>query len=248
MPKTGENGRHMPWRQWYIKSIVAFAWVGVLIFIFWQGGQARAQDDMLTWGSSGAAVSKVQAVLNQWGYYTGPIDGYFSNKTQRAVKEFQKKNGLVADGTVGPETWVALGFSAKGYSSPQVSQAAGLAGGITNRDSTYLLARVIEGEAADEAYVGKVAVGAVIMNRTESNAFPNSLAGVIYQPDAFESVTNGQYTRAVSAESLRAAQAAMSGWDPTGGALYFWNPNKPVNPWIWSRQTVGKIGRHVFAL
>ena len=135
--------------------------------------------------------------------------------------------------------------------SPRISPAApaeaAVSRGLSNRDEVYLLARVIEGEAADEPFEGKVAVGAVILNRTRSAAFPHTLAGVIFQPHAFESVANGQYNRPVSEESLRAALLAMSGWDPTGGAIYFWNPAKPVNPWVWSRNIVTQIGRHVFA-
>lgn len=212
----------------------------------WRGSAARGQDPTLYWGSSGSDVTQVQALLNRWGYYTGPIDGYYSGKTFKAVQEFQRKNGLSVDGVVGPSTRAALGL-------PVVRQAAtspassGLSRGVSDRSNVYLLARVIEGEAADEPYTGKVAVGAVIVNRTQSGSFPGSLAGVIYQPGAFESVSNGQYTRPVSDESLRAAMEAISGWDPTGGALFFWNPFKPVSSWIWSRPLVGQIGRHVFA-
>ncbi|MFZ5649718.1 MAG: cell wall hydrolase, partial [Bacillota bacterium] len=158
-----------------------------------------------------------------------------------------RKNGLVVDGVVGPRTWAALGLPTARKAA--VAPAAGGASrGVTDRGNVYLLARVIEGEAADEPYLGKVAVGAVVVNRTQSGSFPNSLAGVIYQPHAFESVTNGQYTRPVTDESLRAAQAAISGFDPTNGALFFWNPYKPVSSWIWSRPVVKQIGRHVFAL
>lgn len=119
--------------------------------------------------------------------------------------------------------------------------------GRVDRSTVNLLAQVIEGEAADEPYQGKVAVGAVILNRTESAGFPNTIPGVIYEPDAFESVTNGQYQRPVSEESMNAAIDALNGSDPTGGALYFWNPAKAVSTWVWSRPIVTQIGRHVFA-
>jgi N-acetylmuramoyl-L-alanine amidase len=212
----------------------------------WWGGSAFGQNRVLYWGSSGPDVTKVQALLNRWGYYTGPIDGYYSGKTFRAVMEFQRKNGLLVDGVVGPQTRAALGLPAVRRDGT-VPASGGASRGITDRDNVHLLARVIEGEAADEPYVGKVAVGAVIVNRAQSGSFPNSLAGVIFQPRAFESVSNGQYTRPVSAESLRAAQEAISGWDPTGGALFFWNPYKRVASWIWSRPVVTQIGRHIFA-
>lgn len=208
--------------------------------------QAIAQDRTLYWGVSGDDVVRVQTRLRDWGYYRGPVDGLYGSQTQQSVVQFQLNNGLVPDGVVGPKTWEALGFPpAPAFTPP--AEPVEVSRGVTNRDSVYLLARVIEGEAADEPFEGKVAVGAVIMNRMRSAAFPHSLAGVIYQPHAFESVSNGQYNRPVSQESLRAALLAMSGWDPTGGSLYFWNPAKPVNPWIWTRNIITQIGRHVFA-
>lgn len=211
--------------------------------IIWRG-YAFGQERNLYWGSSGPDVTRVQALLNKWGYYHGPIDGYYSGGTFQAVKEFQRKNGLAVDGVVGPQTWAALGLPSVRQAVPA---AGGVSRGISDRSNVYLLARLIEGEAANEPYLGKVAVGAVIVNRMQSGSFPSSLAGVVFQPGAFESVSNGQYTRPVSAESLRAAQDALSGWDPTGGALFFWNPYKPVNAWIWSRPVLTQIGRHVFA-
>ncbi|MFZ5632348.1 MAG: spore cortex-lytic enzyme [Bacillota bacterium] len=231
-----------------IKRAAPFILAALLVvgLVVWRGAGAFGQDRNLYWGSSGPDVTKVQAQLNRWGYYTGPIDGYYSGKTFQAVQEFQRKNGLIVDGVVGPQTWAALGLPTARQAGTAAA-SAGVSRGVSDRSNVYLLARVIEGEAADEPYLGKVAVGAVIVNRTRSGVFPSSLAGVIFQPHAFESVTNGQYTRPVSPESLRAAQEALSGWDPTGGALFFWNPYKPVNPWIWSRQLVTQIGRHVFA-
>lgn len=230
------------------KKAAIFFFAALLLagLMIWRGGDAFGQNRNLYWGSSGSDVTKVQAQLNRWGYYNGPIDGYYSGATFRAVKEFQRKNGLQVDGVVGPRTWAALGLPAA-RKAGTTAAAAGVSRGVSDRGNVYLLARVIEGEAADEPYDGKVAVGAVIVNRTQSGSFPNSLAGVIYQPGAFESVSNGQYTRPVSAESLRAAQEAISGWDPTGGALFFWNPYKPVSAWIWSRLITTQIGRHVFA-
>lgn len=248
MSAANNDGKHLnAIVRRYHKLIIAFFMVAAVTAGLWHGQQALAQNNVLYWGSSGPEVKKVQAKLNGWGYYTGPIDGYYSNKTQQAVKKFQSKNGLLADGVVGPRTWEALGDQPGGQSVRYDPAAGGASRGISNRDSTYLLARVIEGEAADEPYVGKVAVGAVILNRTQSSSFPGSLPGVIYQPHAFESISNGQANRPVTEESLRAAQEAMSGWDPTGGALFFWNPAKPVNSWIWSRNVTGEIGRHVFA-
>ena len=132
---------------------------------------------------------------------------------------------------------------------PAQSRQAATGGGESYRaEDVELLARVIAAEAQGEPYAGMVAVGAVILNRVRSPQFPNSLSGVIYQPHAFESVSNGLiWRRTPSAEAYRAARDALNGWDPTYGALFFWNPNKPVNPWVWSRQIVVRIGNHVFA-
>jgi len=228
-------------------ALTVFAVMLMIAAISWWGGVAFGQNKILYWGSSGSEVTKVQALLNKWGYYTGPIDGYFSSKTYRAVVDFQRKNGLLIDGVVGPQTWAALGLPAVRRTGTATVADSSISRGISDRDTVSLLARVIQGEAANEPYVGKVAVGAVIVNRMQSGSFPGSLAGVVYQPGAFESVSNGQYTRPLTNEALRAAQEALAGWDPSGGALFFWNPSKQVSSWIWSRSIISQIGSHVFA-
>ena len=210
---------------------------------------AQAQEKALYWGSRGSEVTTLQQKLKQWGYYYGFVDGTYGSATYKAVRDFQSKNGLRADGVVGTNTRAALGMAGgRTHSVSRPSNTPTVSSGFlqTSRD-TQLLARVIEGEAADESYFGKLAVGAVILNRVKSSAFPNTLSGVIYQPHAFESVTNGQYNRPLTNESLQAASQAMAGMDPTGGATFFWNPSKPVSPWIWSRDIITQIGRHVFA-
>ncbi len=226
-------------KKFFVLILVLFVLVPGLLIL-----KNEAFSQNLYWGSRGSEVSKVQALLNRWGYYGGAIDGYYSGKTFQAVKDFQRKNGLKADGVVGPQTRAALGLPVARKAVPVVNNTSR---GVDGGSNVYLLARVIEGEAANEPYTGKVGVGAVIVNRMQSSRFPTSLPGVIYQPHAFESVTNGQYTRSVSNDSLRAAQEALSGWDPTGGSLFFWNPYKPVSSWIWSRPVITQIGRHVFA-
>ena len=115
-------------------------------------------------------------------------------------------------------------------------------------DEVTLLSRLIMGEATGEPLEGQVAVAAVILNRVRSPEFPNTVPGVVYDPWAFESVENGYiWSMQPSAEEVRAAELALNGWDPTYGALYFWNPSKPVTPWIWSRSIIVQIGEHVFA-
>jgi len=111
-----------------------------------------------------------------------------------------------------------------------------------------LMARAINGEARGEPYEGQVAVGAVILNRVKSSKFPNTIAGVIYQSGAFTAVSDGQINVPIAqgATVLKAAQDAMNGWDPTGGAIYYFNPDTATNKWIWSRPLIKKIGKHRF--
>ncbi|ACV61003.1 spore cortex-lytic enzyme [Desulfofarcimen acetoxidans DSM 771] len=210
--------------------------------------EAAAQDaPLLHWGSSGYRVTKIQQRLNWWGYYEGPVDGLFGTKTSKAVRKFQGYNGLSKDGVVGRQTLTALGLQEFNRTANATTTTVSRSSAYSNDGRVGLLAKVIEGEAADEPFVGKVAVGAVMLNRTRSSAFPQSLSSVIYQPNAFESVTNGMYNRTTSEESIKAARLALNGWDPTGGALFFWNPAKRVSSWIWSRPIITQIGGHVFA-
>ena len=189
-------------------------------------------------GSSGAVVKQIQTKLKNWGYYSGAVDGVYGSKTKAAVKNFQKKNGLTADGIVGAKTLKALGISS-GTTSASSS----------NSDpDVKLLARLIYGEARGESYTGQVAVGAVVMNRVKSSSFPNTVSGVIYQPYAFTAVSDGQINMTPSSTAYEAAKAAMNGWDPTGGAIYYYNPSTATSAWIYSRKTTVTIGNHVFAV
>ncbi len=189
-------------------------------------------------GSTGSAVKTIQQKLKNWGYYKGKVDGIFGSQTKEAVKSFQRKNGLTADGIVGAKTQKALGMNT---------------GGSSNVTSNYsdadvnLLARLIYGEARGESYVGQVAVGAVVMNRIKSPSFPNTMSGVIYQKYAFTAVDDGQINLAPNDTARRAAKDAMNGWDPSYGAIYYYNPVTATSSWIFSRQTTVTIGRHVFA-
>ena len=189
-------------------------------------------------GTTGATVKTLQQKLKNWGYYSGAVDGIFGAKTTAAVKLFQKRNGLTVDGIVGNKTLAAMGISA---------------GNSTNVTSQYsdadinLLARLIYGEARGESYVGQVAVGAVVMNRIKSSSFPNTMSGVIYQRYAFTAVNDGQINLTPNATARKAAQDAMNGWDPTYGAIYYYNPKIATSQWIFSRSTTVVIGNHVFA-
>ncbi|MFW6238091.1 MAG: spore cortex-lytic enzyme [Halanaerobiales bacterium] len=218
----------------------------ITLYISYTG---QAQKRFLYYGVKNSDVRTLQRKLSQWNFYNGSIDGVFGSGTSQAVKEFQRKNGLQVDGLVGQETWQALGYRmesrAEEYGEPEAQVA--FSGGVNRYDNVEMIARLIHAEARGEPYEGQVAVGAVLLNRVDSPAFPNTISAVIYQPLAFESVANGQFNRSPTEENKRAARAAINGWDPTHGSLFFWNPSKPVNKWIWSRRTVRTIGSHVFA-
>lgn len=190
-------------------------------------------------GSRGSDVTTLQRKLKNWGYYSGSVDGIFGSQTREAVRYFQRKNGLVVDGIVGKKTLAALGMSLGGSS--------GSTSGYSDSDIS-LLARLIYGEARGESYTGQVAVGAVVLNRVRSSSFPNTIAGVIYQPYAFTAVSDGQINLTPNATARKAAIAAMNGWDPSYGAIYYYNPSTATSSWIFSRQTTVVIGDHVFAI
>lgn len=194
---------------------------------------------VLQQGSRGNNVTTLQKKLKNWGYYFGSVDGIFGSQTKEAVKYFQRKNGLTADGIVGTKTLAALGMTLGGSSSST--------SGYSDSDIT-LLARLIYGEARGESYTGQVAVGAVVLNRVKSASFPNTIAGVIYQPYAFTAVADGQINLAPNETARKAAIAAMNGWDPSYGAIYYYNPSTATSSWIFSRQTTVVIGDHVFAV
>lgn len=178
---------------------------------------------------------EIQQRLMELGFYSDKIDGVYGLKTTNAIKAFQKRNNLKADGNAGPKTLSALGV-ATNYSNTGKYSSADIS----------LLARVISAESRGEPYTGQVAVGAVILNRIEHPSFPNTLSDVIYKPGAFTCVTDGQINQPVSDSAKRAAQDAMNGWDPSGGAIYYYNPVKSTNKWIFSRPVITTIGSHRF--
>ena len=188
-------------------------------------------------GSRGDEVVTLQKKLKQWGYYDGAVDGVFGSGTQKAVQYFQRKNGLVADGVVGAKTAAALGMTLSGSSSAATD---------SSDRNIRLLAACIYGESRGEPYKGQVAVGAVILNRVKSSKFPNSIAGVIYQPGAFDAVSDGQIDLGPNEAALRAARDAMNGYDPTYGCLYYYNPATTTNKWMLSKPVAITIGHHVF--
>lgn len=197
-------------------------------------------DALSKYGSRGSEVSQIQTKLKRWGYYTGNVDGIFGSLTLKAVRWFQQKNGLQVDGIAGPQTLAAMGIMSTSSSSGSSS------GNSSNSSDVNLLARLIYGEARGESYTGQVAVGAVVLNRVRSSSFPNTIAGVIYQKGAFDVVADGQINMTPNSTATKAARDAMNGWDPSYGAIYYFNPNTATNSWIWSRPMTVTIGKHRF--
>ena len=196
--------------------------------------------------SSSSDIKLVQKKLKNWGYYKGVVDGIYGKQTKSAVILFQKRNGLVADGIVGNKTLSAMGISTKSLSSGNSSSSSSVKG--YSSSDVALLARLIYAEARGETYKGQVAVGAVVLNRVKSSSFPNTIAGVIYQPYAFTCVQDGQINYTPNQTAYNAARDAMNGWDPSYGCLYYYNPKVATSGWIFSRPTVVTIGNHVFAM
>lgn len=188
------------------------------------------------YGSRGSEVRTIQEKLKRWGYYSGSVDGIYGSQTVSAVKKFQKKNGLSVDGIAGTQTLKAMGITSNSSSSSSSN----------NSSNVNLLARVVYGEARGEPYTGQVAVAAVVLNRVKSSKFPNSISGVVYQNGAFDAVADGQINMTPDATAKKAAQDALNGWDPSYGAIYYFNPSTATNKWIWSRPMTVTIGKHRF--
>lgn len=186
------------------------------------------------YGSKGAEVTKIQQRLKNWGYFDGPVTGNYGSLTTEAVKKFQKAHGLPVTGNADAATLEKIGLP------------FGTASSSNNSSDYHLLARIISAEARGEPYVGQVAVGAVVLNRVEHPSFPDSVSGVVYQPGAFTAITDGQINEAITESAYRAAKEALNGSDPTGGAIYYYNPSKTSNKWIRSRPVITQIGEHLF--
>lgn len=217
-----------------IITIILVTTIFILYNVFFRVTDVQA---LSKYGSTGSEVTQIQTKLKRWGYYSGAIDGIYGSKTLAAVKWFQSKNGLTVDGIAGTKTLQAMGI----YSSSTTSGSSS-----TNSNDVNLLARLVYGEARGEPYAGQVAVAAVVLNRVKSSSFPNTIAGVIYQKGAFNVVDDGQINLSPNSTAKKAAQDALNGWDPSYGAIYYFNPNTATNKWIWSRPMTVTIGKHRF--
>lgn len=224
--------RIRPWGVLTIGLILSIALSGI--------AYGALGDRLLGRGSKGPEVIELQKKLAQLGYVVGTTDGKFGSKTETAIRRFQKERGLRVDGLGGTQTIDELKLL-----TGQSTNSTGKAVGNKNVD-TNLIARCVNAEARGEPYVGQVAVAAVILNRISDPAFPKTIADIVYQPRAFSSVDDGQINLPPSAAAMRAAQEAVNGSDPSGGAVFFFNPAKTKNKYIWSRPQIKQIGNHMF--
>lgn len=188
-------------------------------------------------GSRGDEVRRIQSKLRELGFYSGKVDGIYGANTRDAVRAFQRSVGITVDGIAGQKTLLYLGLSG--------GSSSGGSGGYSSSD-VQLLAKTISAEARGESYEGQVAVGAVILNRVEHASFPDTISGVVYEPGAFSAVRDMNWSQPVASSAQKAAQDAINGWDPSGGALYYYNPAKTSNKWIRSRPVIKTIGNHLF--
>ena len=218
-----------------IISIIMIISLFLIYNIFFRNDNIYA---LSKYGSRGEEVRTIQTKLKRWYYYFGNIDGIYGSQTMEAVKYFQRKNGLAVDGIAGKNTLAAMGI----YNSSNSNSGSS----SSTSNDLNLLARIIYGEARGEPYTGQVAVGAVVMNRVKNSSFPNTISGVIYQSGAFDAVKDGQFNLTPNDTARKAAQDAYNGWDPSYGAIYYFNPSTATNKWIWSRPMTVTIGRHRF--
>lgn len=224
--KRNIKGKRIFIRLTAVIAVIALALLG-----------AASASALSRYGSRGDEVVRIQTKLKNWGYYKGEVDGIYGTQTYEAVKYFQRKNGLQVDGIAGPQTLAAMGIASSGGS--------GGYGGYGAADYE-LLVRVISAEGRGEPYAGQVAIGAVVLNRIRHPSFPNTLAGVVYQSGAFTCVSDGQINLTPVSGAYRAAKDAINGVDPSGGAIYYYNPRTATNKWIRSRPIICTIGDHVF--
>ena len=227
-----------------IKAIFVIFLIGTIFVsynVFFRNNELLA---LSKYGSRGEEVRTIQTKLKRWGYYNGNIDGIYGSQTMEAVKYFQRKNGLTVDGIAGTKTLQAMGiYNSSGNSS---SSSSSNSSSSTNSNDLNLLSRLVYGEARGEPYTGQVAVAAVVLNRVKHSSFPNTISGVIYQNGAFDVVSDGQINLTPNDTAKKAAQDALNGWDPTNGAIYYFNPSTATNKWIWSRPMTVTIGKHRF--
>jgi N-acetylmuramoyl-L-alanine amidase len=231
----------------------------ILLFLFLamlttlsESSPAAFSNSIIQRGAVGEDVIELQARLQHIGFYKGKIDGVFGWGTYWALRNFQKEFGLQnVDGVAGEKTKQKLekvtkyNKSNNNNAAKTVASANQMPNGFSQND-LQLVANAVHGEARGEPYIGQVAVAAVILNRINSPSFPNTISGVIFEPGAFTAVLDGQIWLTPNETSKKAVLDAINGWDPTGNAIYYFNPDTATNKWIWSRPQIKKIGKHIF--
>lgn len=217
----------------FFKFLAVFTLIMTALFVGMHNYTEKTVTTISQVGSRGKEVVEIQKLLKQYGLFDSEVTGYYGPITEKAVKRFQKANGISQTGIAGPQTLAKMGITIG--SIPAATQA-----------NINLLARIISAEGRGEVYEGQVAIGACILNRIEHPSFPDTLSGVIFQPGAFTAVTDGQFNQPVADSCYRAARDALNGWDPTGGAIYYYNPAKTQQAWIVRRPVIKRIGNHLF--
>lgn len=229
-------------------------WICIIMFSISMTGDHLTtnafSNQVIQRGAVGQDVIELQSRLKYIGYYKGKVDGVFGWSTYWAVRNYQQAFGLPVDGFVGEKTKQKLIKTTKYNSSgdtsaPKKVTSTNIPTGFSNND-IQLMANAVHGESRGEPYIGQVAVAAVILNRVQSSLFPNTVAGVIFQPGAFTAVSDGQIYLTPNATSRKAVLDAINGWDPTGNAIYYFNPATATSSWIWSRPQIKQIGKHIF--
>lgn len=214
---------------------------------------------VLKFGATGKDVIELQGRMKFLGYHKGSIDGQFGWGTFASLKKFQTAFGMPANGIADAKVKLRLWSATKNY-RPGNEEATALkrlngeqeestpvrnANELSAAD-LKMLQRVVYGEARGEPYEGQVAVAAVVLNRINDPLFPDTVSGVVFQPGAFTAVADGQIWLDPDDRAKQAVLDALSGWDPSGEALYYFNPRTATSKWIWTRPQIKQIGEHIF--
>lgn len=253
-------------------ALIAVLCLGLSLSILSEDSNVYAfSPQVIQHGAVGDDVIELQARLQYIGFYNGKIDGVFGWGTYWALRNFQYEFGLDIDGMAGERTKKKLTEVTdydKNYVQGQISKGKSFTHyGGTKKDQEgekesdhlsmnvpqgfsqndiQLMANAVYGEARGEPYVGQVAVAAVILNRLQSPSFPNTISGVIFEPRAFTAVADGQIWLNPNETAKKAVLDAINGWDPSGNAEYYFNPDTATSPWIWTRPQIKQIGKHIF--
>ncbi|MBW3110967.1 MULTISPECIES: spore cortex-lytic enzyme [Bacillaceae] len=231
-----------------LKFFITILFISALFFVG-SGQQVEVNafsSQVIQRGATGEDVIELQSRLKYIGFYTSKVDGVFGYNTYWAVRIFQDEFGLPVDGVVGPKTKEKL---VKATVYDKGDSTGGGSSNVPNgfsQNDIQLMANAVYGESRGESYTGQVAVAAVILNRVRSASFPNTVAGVIYEPGAFTAVADGQINLTPNETAKKAVLDAVNGWDPSDGAIYYFNPDTATSSWIWSRPQIKQIGKHIF--